>query len=69
MTQTDKVKQIILYSRYITIRHIELIGINSAYSVIKKAVKELVSEGYRVASSWDFAIDSNKRYKIWRLVR
>jgi hypothetical protein len=69
MTQTQQIKQRLLSKGYITIRDIELGNINSAYSVIKKAVEELVSEGYRVVSSWDFAIDSSKRYKIWGLVR
>ena len=69
MTQTQQIKQHLLTKGYITIRDIELGNINSAYSVIKKAVKELISEGYRIVSSWDFAIDSNKRFKIWGLVR
>lgn len=69
MTQTQSVKQTLLSKGYITIRDIELGNINSAYSVIKQAVKELVNEGYRVVSSWDFAIDSNKRFKIWGIVR
>ena len=69
MTQTQSVKQRLLSKGYITIRDIELANINSAYSVIKKAVKELVSEGYKIVSSWDFAIDSSKRYKIWGLVK
>jgi hypothetical protein len=60
MTQKEIVLNLFKSKRFVTIRDIELSGINSAYSILKKVSKEI---GLKWA--WDFSLTTNKKFKYW----
>jgi predicted transcriptional regulator of viral defense system len=70
MTQSDTVIQMLKSQRYITVRQVETVPeINSATSAIRKAIKQLTSEGVKVGRDWGQNLANGKRFKTYGIVK
>jgi biotin operon repressor len=70
MTQAQVVIKMLKSQRYITVRQVETVPqINSATSAIRKAIKQLESQGVKVGRDWGENLTNGKRFKTYGVVR